>query len=116
MFLFLLDVFHEGLNDHEELLLFNLAVNKDESTETGREVRRKEDVELPDVRFDLNKNSDAECRVTGGSVFARRKRAPQSTRSKERRMMGKRKKKKTSLKIHPALNLRGRFEGILYQI
>ena len=46
----------EGLNDHEELLLFTLAVDEDESVETDRKMLRREDVEPPCVRFDVYKN------------------------------------------------------------
>ena len=40
---------------HEELFLFTLAVDEDEFTEINREMWRREDVEPPHVRFDLNK-------------------------------------------------------------
>ena len=45
------------LNDHEELLLFTLVVDVDESAETNLEVRRREAVEPPYVRFDLNRKA-----------------------------------------------------------
>ena len=55
-FLFQLEAYHEELNVHEEqLLLFTLAVDEDEFAEIDREMRRREDVKPPYVRFDLNK-------------------------------------------------------------
>ena len=54
-FLFRLEAYREELNIHEKLLLFTLAVDEDESAEIDREMRQREDVEPPNVRFDLNK-------------------------------------------------------------
>ena len=47
--------YHEELNVREELLLFTLAVDEDEFAEIDREMWRREGVEPPYLRFDLNK-------------------------------------------------------------
>ena len=43
------------MNVHEELLVFTLAIDEDEFAEIEREMRRREDVEPPYVRFDPDK-------------------------------------------------------------
>ena len=54
-FLFRLQAYYEELNVHEEMFLFTLAVDQDETAEIDREMRRRGDVEPPYVRFHLNK-------------------------------------------------------------
>ena len=86
-----LEAYHEELNVQEEMFLLTLAVDKDETAEIDRKIRRRGDVEPPYVRFHL-KDSDEECRVTITiPFFARRKQVPQSAWSK------KKEKKKTDV-------------------
>ena len=102
-FLFRSEAYHEELNVHEELFFFTLTVDEDEFAEINREMRRREDVELRYVRFDLNGTRTLSVKWLMIPFFALRKQAPQSVWSKKKRLMCKKKSKdKKSSKIQPA--------------
>ena len=113
--LFRLEAYHEELHVHEELLLFTLAVDEDEFAEIDREMRWREDVEPPYVRFDLNKTRtlNVEWLTIPFFFFARRKQVQQSAWSKKKRLMWTKSQKiKSPRKSNPPQYLWGCFEGV----
>ena len=69
-------------------------VDEDESAGTDRTVRRREDVEPPCVRFDMNKKLDPECQVTPFLRGLRGNKYRNQHDQKKERLMCERKKVK----------------------